>query len=318
MKLSISDFVFYSLDNNNDNNFSSKDDIDYFFSTLPDAAIENWPLNLEDKGFITEYISAKISNNSWKEDDFLVVQAKISNNKYSAILEQEFRYGAYDNLIIKVNSLHKPKKNNSPREMRIARIITQKNLNFLRHYDEKIKPLHPSKIVIFASSEMTKQKIHTCGGYVWANNGFEFEDKTELAGIRRAFRHFVSRYGIKISDSTLKLFTKPCHFAAYHNGKYVEVNGQQYHIGKAFLLQQSWNGVQKASSQHNVEQKYADAYHNEPLPALRHKKALQTLSKKYQSFIEQSHKKNVLQKIANKFKSIQRLTRLKLFEARHK
>lgn len=314
MKLSVGDFIFNSSDFYQDDRFSSKSDINYFFSNLPDEAIENWPLDMNDRGFVTEYISAKISNNSWKEDDFLIIQAKISNAEHSAIIEQEFRYGAYDNLIIKMNSLYKSAGSSPLKEMKIARLITQKNLAFLRSYDKEVKPSKSSAITVFASSEMTKQNIRTRGGYVWANNGFEFEDKAELAGIRKAFQSFLSGYGITISDNTLQMFTKPCHFAAYHCGKHIEIEGKKCPLGKAFLLRQSWNGIQKASSHNTVEQKYADAYYETHLPASRRKKALQVLSKKYRSLIDQSRKKNLIQCAVDKFRSMQRLAKLKFFE----
>lgn len=313
MVTKISDFIFQKPILGKENKFSSAEEINTFFAKLPKPAIKAWPLNLEEQGLKVNYLSAHLSNNNWKEDEFLIVQAELINqNNQHATIEQEFRFGANDQLIVNMVSLYNQDTGLYPRGMRIARIITEQNFKFISAYDKKIKPVSPSYLSVFASSERIKQKIRTCGGYVWANNGFDFQDKSELDGIRGLFKKFLAQYGVTISDKNLKLFTKPCHFAAYGCGIMADINGKKYYLGKAFLLNISWSGIQKTSARNSVERKYATAYYNENISALRRKTAIKTLGKNYRNFLKQTYKKELLQQIANKIKSYRRLAMIKL------
>ena len=312
MSISISNFIFQKPILRPNHQFSPPNVIDGFFNEIPDKLAELWPLNLENEGFSVNYISVKIDDTSWKEDEHLLVQAEISNGQRKAIIEQEFQYGANDNMIINMKSLYCAENGGFPKGMGIARVITEKNFKFLQQFDKTFKPFTPSAIKTYASSERTRQKIDTYGGYIWAINGFEFEDKNELIGARFAFKKFLANRGIQISDKELNLFTKPCHFAAYGCGKMTDFKGKKYPLGKAFLCQHSWYGIQKTTAKNNVERKYANAYYNERAPELRRKNALKKLGKKYQTFIRNSYKKTLLQKIADRFKLLQRFTKSRL------
>jgi len=158
MVTKISDFIFQKPILGKENKFSSAEEINMFFAKLPKSAINAWPLNLEEQGLKVNYLSARLSNNNWKEDEFLIVQAELINqNNQHATIEQEFRFGANDQLIINMVSLYNQDTGQYPRGMRIARIITEQNFKFISAYDKKTKPLSPSYLSVFASSERIKQ-----------------------------------------------------------------------------------------------------------------------------------------------------------------
>ena len=289
-----------------ENKFSTAREVDAFFVNVSDYALKSWPFDFSALGLKTTYLSAQITPETWRDDPTCIITAEISNNRDKAIIKQTFRFGLEGNLIIDIDSVNTDKNSAYPQGMRIARHLSKNNLDFIAAFDKKRKPNTPSFLRINASSEMTKQHIQTCGGYVWANNGFDFSNKNELLMARLAFKKFLYRYHIEISDKKLKLFTKPCHFAAYSSGIFVPVNGKRYRMGKAFLLQFSWRGILKSSSKKSPEQRYANAYYNEPIPALRRQKALLELSRNYRSFLKDTKKKTILSHIANRFRVLKR------------
>lgn len=315
MTTRISDFIFQNPVISLSATFSSAKEIDDFFAQSAPDVQQAWPLDMSCYGLKTRYLAAKVVSETWKEPARFLVQAELSDGGRKAIVEQEFQFGLTDNMIVSVNSVL-AENNDYPRGMNIARRLSEKNFKFLSRYDKSVKPEQPSFIQVYASSEMTKKNIRTCGGYVWANNGFSFQNSEELIAARKAFQAYVRRRGITVSDKDLRLFTKPCHFAAYRCGVWEKVNGHFYRLGKAFLLQYSWHGIQKTSANRSVEHRYANAYHNETLPALRNKTALRQLSKNYRAFLRQSYKKNLLRKIAEKFKAYRRLFSVKMAQHR--
>lgn len=310
----VSDIIFQHPIIDTHHSFSTPEEIDDFFQTLTSQAINKWPFNFEKEGLTTKYLVAKVSPETWKENASFLIQAEISKDKQKAIIEQSFQFTDDGNLIIDLHSVHRAESEAYPQRMRIARHLSEHNFHFLVTYDKTVKPRKFSYMRIHASSELTKQNIRTCGGYVWANNGFDFETPQELEITRRAFKSFLQHYKISISDNNLQLFTKPCHFAAYSCGFLINFDGKLYHMGKAFLLQHSWRGIQKTSSINNTERKYAAAYYTEPLPALRRKRAFNTLSKKYRHFLRNNYKKALLDRISYRFKSLRRLLSFKLLQ----
>lgn len=313
----ISDYIFDTPIIPKARLFSSEAEIDTFFSVLPSKAINSWPLDLSDKKLHTKYLSARVVNSNWKIDPYFIVQAEISDDYNKAIVEEQISFGPDDNLIVKINSLYSPVSDNNHAKMTIAHTLSEKNFDFILNYDKAIKPAQPSYIKIHASSELTKQNIRTNGGYVWANNGFDFADKNDLKSMRKIFKSFLSKHGVSISDKQLQLFTKPCHFAAYGCGILAEVNNKKCYLGKAFLLQTSWMGILKSSAKNSIERKYSQAYYGEKIHALRRKKAIQKLSKKYREFLKHSYKKALLTKVSQRFKAYKRLLAIKLSKFRN-
>ena len=286
--------------------FSSAKEVDSFFGKLPSSVCRVWPFDFSSYGLQTKYLSVKIHPETWKENAHCTVQAEVFDQRRSAVIEQDFSYGYDDNMIIDICSVHSIDSASYPQRMKIARRLSENNFKFLLAYDKANAPRKPSFMKIYASSEKTKQNIQTCGGYVWANNGFEFADKKELIQTRLAFKRFLFRHGITLSDKKLNLFTKPCHFSAYGCGVLFSLNKHLYRAGKAFMLQHSWYGIQKTSSKNSRERRFANVYYNEPLPTLRRLKAVRQLEKKYISLLRHNLQKNRLSRLAHRYKLMHR------------
>ncbi len=298
----ISEYIFEHPVVDLSSQFSSASELDSFFQNLSSSVRGVWPLDFSFHGLKTKYLSARVHPETWREEAHCTVQAEIFDQHHSAIIEQDFSFGYDGNMIIDIRSVHAANSDSYPQKMRIARRLSENNFRFLLAYDRAQKPQKPSFMKIYASSEKTKQGIQTSGGYVWANNGFDFADKQELTQTRLAFKHFLARNGITLTDKKLTLFTKPCHFSAYSCGVLFSFNKHLYRAGKAFMLQHSWHGVQKTSSKNSRERRFANVYYNEPLPALRRLKAIRQLEKKYVSFLRQNVQKNRLSRLAHRYK----------------
>lgn len=297
--------------------FSSAAEIDNFFAPVPAKTRDAWPFDLQKDGYDVHYLGCMIDG-SWKEAPSCTLTVEVGKDKQKALIEQKFAFGLNDNLIINIESVNKPESGDYPQGLSIAQLLSRKNFEFIKQYDKAVKPTTPSCVEIYASSEMTKQDVQTCGGYVWANNGFEFKDKEWLKMTRAAFKAFAAQHGVNLSDKSLKLFSSPCHFAAYGCGIMTEVNGRRYRLGKAFLLQHSWQGILSTSGEHGIAQKFARAYNSERLPLLKRKKGIAVLGGKYQALVKQGYKKNLLTQIADKFKACRRLLAQKLSAERQR
>lgn len=298
----ISEYIFEHPVIDLSSQFSSVSELDLFFHDLPVSVCRTWPFDFSSYGLRTKYLSAKVYPETWKNDAHCTVQAEVFDQRHSAIIEQDFSFGYDDNIIIEICSVRSTDSDSYPQKMRIARRLSENNFRFLLAYDQAKAPQKPSFMKIYASSEKTKQGVRTSGGYVWANNGFEFADKKELTRARLAFKRFLFRSGISLSDKKLNLFTKPCHFSAYSCGVLFSFNKHLYRAGKAFMLQHSWYGIQKTSSKNSRERRFANAYYSEPLLALRRMKAVQQLEKKYVSLLYQNTQKNRLSRLAHRYK----------------
>ena len=297
--------------------FSSAAEIDNFFAQVPAKARDAWPFDLQKDGYDVHYLGCMIDG-GWKEAPRCTLTVEVGKDQQKALIEQKFAFGLNDNLIINIESVNKPESGDYPQGLSITQLLSRKNFAFIKQYDKIVKPVKPSCVEIYASSEMTKQGVQTCGGYVWANNGFEFKDKEWLKMTRAAFKQFTAQYGVTLSDRDLKNFTSPCHFAAYGCGVMAEVDGRKYRLGKAFLLQHSWRGILSTAQEHGTAQKFANAYNSERLPLLKRKKGFAVLSLKYQALVKQGYKKNLLSQIADKFKAYRRLLKQKLSDSRQR
>lgn len=310
-KISISSYIFEHPILNSSYCFSSADEIDAFFSAVPQKAIDAWPFDFSRYNFNTRYLGVKVYPETWKEEAHCIIQAEVFDQKRSAVIEQDFHFGFDNNLIIDICSVRSSFSEAYPQKMKIARRLSENNFQFLLAYDKKKSPQKPSIMRVYASSGITKQNIQTCGGYVWANNGFDFADQDELKATRLSFKRFLFRRGIDISDKKLKLFTKPCHFSAYGCGILFSFNKHLYRAGKAFMLQHSWRGIQKTSSKNSRERRFANAYYKESIPALRRLKALRQLEKKYLSLLRSDQQKSRLLRIRNRYRLLRRFISIK-------
>jgi hypothetical protein len=135
------------------------------------------------------------------------------------------------------------------------------------------------------------------GGYNWANQGFSFDNESELHSYRQRFQLYAAEKGVHLTDEDMMKFKEPVHFAAFNDGKkYIidleepmnlsqqqkdtkslsGVEGEHKltsaeiasgksrrmacHLGKSFLLGRSWHGIWD-SKEENTATKYADQYY---------------------------------------------------------
>jgi 8-oxo-dGTP pyrophosphatase MutT (NUDIX family) len=129
------------------------------------------------------------------------------------------------------------------------------------------------------------------GGYNWANQGFAFTRTSTLESYRSQFQRFLSRKGINLTDADMQHFKLPCHFSAFHDGKFYESSSRpapltpnqkkfgnlegkeggatplleleigsgktnRFHLGKVFLMGESWSGVFKVRDMAEGKEQY--------------------------------------------------------------
>ena len=175
-----------------------------------------------------------------------------------------------------------------------AHLLMARTRDFLQAYDQIRKICYKnehSEIFVQARSA-PKGKIPVYGGYIWANQGFDFRDKSDLPRFRDRFRSFLSAHGVKITDKDLKRFTRPCHFAAFGCGIQVaDDNGNGVHLGKAFMLEQTWFGRWSTENPRAEEKRYAEAYNREGIPhASRRRQAVAVLNENYKNILRKFYK----------------------------
>lgn len=157
------------------------------------------------------------------------------------------------------------------------------------------------------------------GGYNWANQGFSFQSSSAASSMRGRFGEFLARNGISLTDEELTLFTQPCHFANFDDGKKYDIDlaraiplsekqketrslvgkagehslfaaeieagettRMRGHLGKKFLLGKSWNGVVKVSQMNDRNDAYRLARNYRQMRG----EAWKLLSEPYKSMIE--------------------------------
>jgi 8-oxo-dGTP pyrophosphatase MutT (NUDIX family) len=185
----------------------------------------------------------------------------------------------------------------------IGTIVNMAQLKFLKDHAHD-----NGQIAVFAALSV--------GGYNWANQGFEFKSSGERGTFQTRFQRFLKAKGINLSDSEMKNFKLPAHFAAFHDGKYYESRGsaplskaqkehgnlegkaggqttlkpseisdgktKRFHLGKAFLLGSDWKGVMKAKKMTEGNEQY-DHFKNYSQLKL---DAWQSLSPAYKETVE--------------------------------
>jgi hypothetical protein len=162
----------------------------------------------------------------------------------------------------------------------IGAIVNKSQLEFLKKH-----ALENGEIHVNATLEV--------GAYNWANQGFKFKSEQTLRSYRDSFKSFLSGNGIHLTDNDMLQFTLPCHFAAFHDGRYYDAddrranaplnrrqkqfgnlegkqggetsltpeeirNGKtkRFHLGKAFLLNRGWLGKIEASEANESNEAY--------------------------------------------------------------
>lgn len=283
--LKISEHIYNNAPCNDKSSFSDFNEISSFFSVVSDDVQKLWPLDLSDMGYKTRYEQAQISSEQMGFVQNIILEATVFNAQESYLLKLKM---TFDDSKIKIahESLlqQKGKRGNN-----FANSIIKQCQKFLTSYDKSRKLQkqdEASEIVLQAHSSL-KSTPTLLGGYLWANQGFDFASQSELSSMRKIFKRFLEEKNISITDKDLSKFTKPCHFAAFGCGVQAQDNkGNNVHLGKAFMLEQSWMAQWKTSHPQAEEKRYASAYNQKGiLPTSRRRKAVLRLSKAYQNML---------------------------------
>lgn len=236
-------------------------EIEDLFASVAPQAMPLWPLEYPEAGYKTEYLQVSLANES-ENPAFAVfyglkIQARLSNDKESLIAAQSF-FNDDGVLTVRLENLYREQgKDNS----RIGRLMIAKLQAFLRAQDKAWgnSGSNVSVLEVTATSNNDASRMANRGGYVWAKQGFDFSSPAELQNIRRHFNDYCAQHQVALSPSELKLFTKPCHFAAFDCGvKVRDKFGDDSSLGKAFLLlHEQWHGVLRSDAIRREENRYA-------------------------------------------------------------
>ena len=283
--LQIGEHIYNNIPCGSRKDFSSFKDLEELFSSIPAEVQKLWPLDLSDMGYKTRYEQAQISSEQMGFVQNILLKAQVFNAEENYILKLKLSFED-DKLKLTHESMLQ-KKGLSGNNF--ANTIMKQSQKFLTAYDKTrtgLKKDDVSEIVLQARSA-AKARPALRGGYVWANQGFDFATKTEQLSMRRAFKKFLSAYGVNMSDKDLNRFTKPCHFAAFGCGVPAEdAAGHKLHLGKAFMLEQSWQAKWTTAQPQAEEKRYALAYNQKGiLPTSRRRKAIAKLSKTYHAIL---------------------------------
>lgn len=297
--------------------FSSFNALNEFFESVPEDVQNKWPYNFEENGYKSNYEVAEIVSEQLGFDSSLEIIANVADDSDGFILNSNLKFED-DKLIVNLKSMY---QNIGDKGKNFSSLALGKHLEFVTAYDQsrkKLKPSEHSEIIIFADSSQSNKDIKTVGGYVWANRGFDFQSKSELAFARSSFLVFAKNQGVEIDENDLKLFTKPCHFAAFGCGVGVKAeNGQMLHLGKAFMLQHSWHGKWRTDKPQAEEKRYAEAYIHCPEPQKRRRQAVAQLNSRYQSMLKKYYRKYQGQQKSHSISAYTRLASIKLSKLLH-
>lgn len=268
--------------------------------TLSEDALKNWPFDFADEGYSTTYL--KIEKNTVRRDigfnsEALSLTMEVSNQDESFQMMRTM-YLDDDQIFIHLDNIHRTKGSGMTN---FAYTMVKKLKAFIEAQDKKRndRSRFPSEIRLEATSNNDKSGIANVGGYVWALQGFDFASLEELLYLRKHFQSFARKHGVEIEDKDLRYFTKPAHFASFHNGKYIEDKfGQPAHLGKAFLLiHEEWQGRMVSFSGNNEEQRFADAYNRRPRKPEYRLKAFKTLNSRYKNMVRKYYEHHQAERI---------------------
>lgn len=279
-----------------------------FFSSVPQAVQERWPFDLSDKGYRTFYEQALVVPEQLGFVSKLYLRARITKGETTYAVSRQICFDE-DKMIFMHDSL---RRETGEHGANFAHLLMARTRDFLQAYDQTRKICNKnehSEILVQAHSA-PKGKIPVYGGYIWANQGFDFRDKSNLPHFRGQFKKFLLVHGVEITDKDLQKFTKPCHFAAFGCGIQVaDDNGNGVHLGKAFMLEQTWFGRWSTENPRAEEKRYAEAYNREGIPhASRRRQAVAVLNENYKNILRKFYKQYTpKRRVLPKIKVYQRL-----------
>lgn len=278
--MSVAEYIYDNLSVTNPRRwFSDQVDMNAFFKQIS-CTEEQWPLKAEE----CRYRQAVLSSDPFGFDQVLEVAVDFMTDGQEIFCGEKWITDGGDSLEIEIESVYK--RTDGPSHNFLYNLI-KKHREFLENFDLKHKRdnriFRPSSCIKLQAHSGVSNGIATRGGYVWATLGFDFVSDNELENMRFGFRGFCLKYGVDIHPSDLKLFTKPCHFAAFQCGVKVE----NKHLGKAFLMQQGWFGKMDMTQNGNLseEWRYAETYHENKSKPDYGQLAFNVLNDKYKKMV---------------------------------
>ncbi len=256
--MEISEYIYNHLNLwSNARNVSELDDLRDFFAEFPPSCNNEciWPLSAQKDNESVLYYTAKIEQANLGFSQYLNCVTGFKTPNAELIVAETMEYDD----CLQIEFISVIKKSGVSGSSFLYELV-RRHMDFIKAFDasrEMSNILPPSRLKLNAYSGKVGD-VMTSGGYVWAVQGFDFETDYERDLARREFKFYAATHGICIKDKDLKLFTKPCHFAAFQCGKKV----QGKHLGKAFLLRHSWKGKMQvpAGGREPEEYRYARAY----------------------------------------------------------
>lgn len=283
-ELKISEHIYNNAPCGKQSNFADFQSLEEVFSSIPQDVQKLWPLDLSDKGYKTRYEQAQIGSEQLGFVQNVLLKAKVFNDQESYLLKFKLSF-LDDKLVFDYDSILQKKGSGN----NFANAIMHRSQEFLTGYDNTRSQLSKGDFseINFQASSTTQSVPILSGGYVWANQGFDFKSKSDLLEMRKSFKAFTHQYGVEISDKDICRFNKPCHFAAFGCGvQGQDSQGRKVHLGKAFMLKKSWMASWKTSQPQAEEKRYAAAYNQRGIvSSSRRRKAVLKLSKAYQSLL---------------------------------
>lgn len=284
--------------------FSTLTDLNEFFAPVPEDVQKLWMLDMSEEGYETRYEKAVIVSEQLGVSKALYVCCEIFDTQNSYKISRKISFD--DDKLIFVHEAALQQKGCSGANF--SHQIMSKTQKFLSEYDKtrRINYITENSEVYVQAHSNPKGEVPTFGGYVWANQGFDFASKQELTAIRESFKIFLSTYQVELEEKDLKKFTKPCHFAAFGCGITAQDNnGNNVHLGKAFMLRQKWFGKWTTANPKAEEKRYAQAY-NTPgiLSTSRRSHAVEALGKNYRMLLNKYYSRYAHQKNNQQHKNI--------------
>lgn len=230
--MEISEHIYQNLNFRiSKNELSSIFDLEGFFSQFSSETIKEWPL-ISKGGDKVLYQTALVCPHHLGLSESLRVVADIKRGESSFKVAESIN--VFEGMEIEIDSLIRTEGSGGNS---VIFDLISKHRKFLHAYDRENGLDSESALLLKACSGKAGDVV-TSGGYVWAIQGFDFYDTMEREAAQAAFAQYAVSKGVVINHKDLRLFKKPCHFAAFQCG--VKVDGK--HLGKAFLLQYSWRG----------------------------------------------------------------------------
>ncbi|MBO4285652.1 MAG: hypothetical protein J5895_05440 [Alphaproteobacteria bacterium] len=217
-----------------------------FFSDFPIKDAQDWPMCATKKNGEPRYARVQVQGDrfGFEKALYLAFECEAGNAKY--MIAQKLKYD--DALQIELDCIRRTNQKEKTTSRFIFHLMEQYS-RFLKQFAFKSGAKKEETYLKLEAHSGVADGFRTNGGYVWATHRFDFENEDELVRTREAFKEYALKNGVEIEEKDLRLFQYPCHFAAFRTNK--KIDGQN--LGKAFLLQYSWQGKMTAAMSEKCE-----------------------------------------------------------------